>query len=276
MLLDDVARTSADLGRTPGRTAKIDRLAACLKGLRPAEVPVAVAYLSGALPQGTIGVGWASLRDLPPPAARPTARAAGRRRALARVGAATGPGCQAARRRELSPTCSAGRPSPSAGSSAPAPRRPAPGRARGADGRGRRPGRRPAGRRRAARADAGRRARARGRRRARRRAPPACRASALDRPATGAADARADGRRRRGRPRPDRPRRGRVEARRRADPGAPARATTSACSPATSPTSPSGCPEIVEAVRALPASALILDGEAIALRPRRRGRFRSR
>ena len=39
--------------------------------------PVAVVYLSGYLPQGTIGVGWAALRELPPPATpSPDSRAA--------------------------------------------------------------------------------------------------------------------------------------------------------------------------------------------------------
>jgi DNA ligase-1 len=102
MLFDDIARTSAALAETPGRTAKIERLAACLRGVRSDEVPVAVAYLSGGLPQGTIGVGWASLRDLPAPAARPTLELLDVDAALGRVGSATGSGSQAARRRELS------------------------------------------------------------------------------------------------------------------------------------------------------------------------------
>ena len=37
--------------------------------LQPDEVPVAVTYLSGTLPR--MGVGWASLRDLPAPAQPP-------------------------------------------------------------------------------------------------------------------------------------------------------------------------------------------------------------
>ena len=68
MLLEEVARTSAEVAATPARLGKIERLAAALRRLRPEEVPVAVSYLSGDLPQGTIGVGWASLRDLPAPA----------------------------------------------------------------------------------------------------------------------------------------------------------------------------------------------------------------
>src|SRR5712691_5605844 len=72
VLLQQIARTSAGVAEASGRLAKIGQLAACLRQLPPKEVPVAVAYLSGELPQGTIGVGWASLRDLPPPASAPT------------------------------------------------------------------------------------------------------------------------------------------------------------------------------------------------------------
>ena len=68
VLLDEIARTSADVAATSARSRKIDRIAACLAGLRPEEVEVAVSYLSGELPQGSIGVGWAALREPPPPA----------------------------------------------------------------------------------------------------------------------------------------------------------------------------------------------------------------
>ena len=65
MLLDEIARTSADVAATSSRLAKVARLADCLGHASPDEVAVAVAYLSGFLPQGTIGVGWAALRELP-------------------------------------------------------------------------------------------------------------------------------------------------------------------------------------------------------------------
>jgi DNA ligase-1 len=101
MLLEEVARTSAGVASTPGRLAKISLLGACLRRLRPEEVPVAVAYLSGELPQGSIGVGWASLRDLPPPAPSPTLELLEVHAAFGRIQATTGPGSQAARRREI-------------------------------------------------------------------------------------------------------------------------------------------------------------------------------
>jgi len=101
MLLDEIARTSAAVGETRARLEKIDRLAACLGKLRPDEVAVAVAYLSGELPQGSIGVGWASLRDLPSPSDSPSLELLEVDAALGRVGAATGRGSQSARRLEI-------------------------------------------------------------------------------------------------------------------------------------------------------------------------------
>lgn len=106
MLFDEIVRTSAAVSETRSRLAKIAALASCLGRLRPGpegagEVGVAVAYLAGELPQGAIGVGWASLRDLPPPAPEPTLELLDVDAALHRIGAGTGPGSQAARKREL-------------------------------------------------------------------------------------------------------------------------------------------------------------------------------
>jgi DNA ligase-1 len=71
MLLAEIAQASADVTETSARLGKIARLAECLRKARPEEVGTAVAYLSGILPQGTIGVGWAALRELPDPAPPP-------------------------------------------------------------------------------------------------------------------------------------------------------------------------------------------------------------
>jgi DNA ligase-1 len=102
VLLDDIARASADVAGTSARLAKIELLAACLRPARPEEVPVAVAYLSGRLPQGTIGVGWAALRERPPPAGPPPAlELLEVDAAFGRIQAATGAGSQAVRRDEL-------------------------------------------------------------------------------------------------------------------------------------------------------------------------------
>ncbi|MCM0677873.1 ATP-dependent DNA ligase, partial [Micromonospora phytophila] len=65
----DLAATSAAVGATRARRAKVELLADALRSLDPAEVPAGSGYLAGELRQRQTGVGWASLRDLPPPAA---------------------------------------------------------------------------------------------------------------------------------------------------------------------------------------------------------------
>jgi DNA ligase-1 len=72
MLLAELARASAAVAATSSRTAKTSLIAECLKQADPAEVPVAVAYLSGELRQRRTGLGYAALRDRPPPAAVPS------------------------------------------------------------------------------------------------------------------------------------------------------------------------------------------------------------
>jgi DNA ligase-1 len=99
--LEEIARTSGDVAGVAGRLAKIERLAATLRELRPEEVTVAVAYLSGELPHGSIGVGWASLRELPPAANVSTLELLDVDAALRRIGAMSGPGSQAGRKGEL-------------------------------------------------------------------------------------------------------------------------------------------------------------------------------
>jgi DNA ligase-1 len=103
MLLEEIAGTSTAVAATPARLAKIDLLAAALRRLRPEEVPVAVAYLSGELPQGSIGVGWAALRAVPPPAPLPSSlELLEVDEALSRLLTTAGKGSQESRRRTLS------------------------------------------------------------------------------------------------------------------------------------------------------------------------------
>jgi DNA ligase-1 len=102
MLLAEIAETSRALAETSARLQKIDILAACLTRLRPDEARVAVDYLSGELPQGSIGVGWAYIRDVPQSAAETAALELREVDALiGRIARATGRGSQALRRREL-------------------------------------------------------------------------------------------------------------------------------------------------------------------------------
>jgi ATP-dependent DNA ligase I len=101
VLLREIAGTSAAVAASPARLAKVERLAACLRRLDPDEVHPAVAYLSGELRQRQIGVGWAALRELPPPAAAPSLTVAEVDAGLERIGRQAGPGSQAERRRLL-------------------------------------------------------------------------------------------------------------------------------------------------------------------------------
>jgi ATP-dependent DNA ligase I len=101
MLLAQIAEASADVAATSSRLAKIDRLATCLRTATADEVAVAVAYLSGELPQGTVGVGWAALRDAPPAADAPTLELLEVDEAVTRLQGISGKGSQAARREEL-------------------------------------------------------------------------------------------------------------------------------------------------------------------------------
>ena len=101
MLLAEIALVSRDVAATASRLAKVARLAECLKGAASEEVAVAVAYLSGELPQGTVGVGWAALKELPAPAPEPTLELLEVDALVSRLQQIAGPGSQAARREEL-------------------------------------------------------------------------------------------------------------------------------------------------------------------------------
>jgi DNA ligase-1 len=100
VLFSEVAATSAAVTATSGRRAKIDLLAAALRGLAPEEVAAGAAYLAGELRQRQTGVGYASLRDLPAPAAEPALTVAAVDAAIADMSVVAGSGSQA-RRREL-------------------------------------------------------------------------------------------------------------------------------------------------------------------------------
>jgi len=100
VLFSELAATSAAVAATSGRRAKVDLLAAALRGLDPGEVAAGAAYLAGELRQRQTGVGYASLRDLPPPAAAPSLTVAAVDAAIADISVVAGAGSQA-RRRQL-------------------------------------------------------------------------------------------------------------------------------------------------------------------------------
>ena len=117
MLLDELVKTSAAVAATSSRRAKIERISNLLRRAKPPEVPVVVAFLSGELRQRQIGVGYAALRDIAGVASpagvasregapdsterAPGLTVAGVDAAFTHIGAATGPGSQAERRRLL-------------------------------------------------------------------------------------------------------------------------------------------------------------------------------
>ncbi|MEP7025196.1 MAG: ATP-dependent DNA ligase [Actinomycetota bacterium] len=99
MLLNELVRTSAAVAEASGRRAKIDAIAALLSQVPAAEVPAAVAFLSGELLQRQIGVGYAALSaPQASPAASPCLTLAETNAAFEAIGAVSGPGAQAQRR----------------------------------------------------------------------------------------------------------------------------------------------------------------------------------
>jgi DNA ligase 1 len=101
MLLADLEATSDAVRATASRRAKVEALAACLPALAPEERVAGVSFLAGEPRQRPIGVGWASLRELPPPAPAPSLTVGEVDAAFADIAAATGAGSQARRRRAL-------------------------------------------------------------------------------------------------------------------------------------------------------------------------------
>jgi ATP-dependent DNA ligase I len=102
MLLADVVDASRAVGATSARSAKIGQIAALLRRVPPDEITVAAAFLSGELLQGQIGVGYAAIGEILR-AAGPHATVAGLtltdvNAAFGHIGAVTGTGSQAQRR----------------------------------------------------------------------------------------------------------------------------------------------------------------------------------
>ena len=98
MLLIDVVRVSEAVTRTSARLGKVGHLAELLGRVGPDEAPIAIAYLSGELPQRQIGVGWRTLQDPPPPKLIATATLAEIDARLSQIKNVSGPGSQATRK----------------------------------------------------------------------------------------------------------------------------------------------------------------------------------
>lgn len=97
MLLDAVVSASTQVAALSSRTAKIAVLAQTLAAAEPAELAVAAHYLSGTLPQRRTGVGWRSVMSRPQPAPQPSLGLAEVDRVFAELSLLGGAGSQAAR-----------------------------------------------------------------------------------------------------------------------------------------------------------------------------------
>ncbi len=98
MLLSEIAEVSRVVAGTSARLAKIETLAGTLRAAGPLEVPIAVAYLSGELPQRQIGIGWAALRDGFPSASTATLSLSDVDAGFSAIGGVSGKGSAAARK----------------------------------------------------------------------------------------------------------------------------------------------------------------------------------
>jgi len=101
MLLAELAETSRQVAATPSRREKVERLAALLRRLEPEEAAIGIAFLSGSVRQGRLGVGYAMLEESAAPAAeRPQLSLADVDRTFEAIRSARGPGAPA-RKRDL-------------------------------------------------------------------------------------------------------------------------------------------------------------------------------
>ncbi len=111
MLLADLAGTSRAVAATRSRLRKVELLAAALRRMGPREVAVGVSYLAGDLRQGRIGIGVAAVREAmatATPAERATLELTDVDAELDRVAGARGAGSAADRRRALASLLSRG------------------------------------------------------------------------------------------------------------------------------------------------------------------------
>ncbi len=100
MLLSELVDVSAAVRATRSRTEKVALLADGLRGATPAETGLVATYLAGALRQRRTGLGWRTVGEvIVPPAGRPTLTVTEVDAAFEEIGALSGP-ASATRRRE--------------------------------------------------------------------------------------------------------------------------------------------------------------------------------
>jgi DNA ligase-1 len=98
-----LVETSRRVTETPGRRAKIALLAELLRTLPPEELEIGVAYLSGAVRQARLGIGWATIQAALPDSAgaEPSVTLSELDAALGRIATAAGRGSTGERQRLL-------------------------------------------------------------------------------------------------------------------------------------------------------------------------------
>nr|WP_270046013.1 ATP-dependent DNA ligase [Solirubrobacter ginsenosidimutans] len=101
VLFAELAAATEDVRALSGRKDKVARLAAALASLDEGERAAGAGYLAGAPRQRVLGVGWASLKELPPPASVASLSVAEVDTAFDALAELSGPGSQGARRAAL-------------------------------------------------------------------------------------------------------------------------------------------------------------------------------
>jgi DNA ligase 1 len=91
-MLERLVRAWRDLGATRSRNAKRDIIAAVLHETNATDAETVVSYLSGSLRQRRTGIGWRTLQDLPAPADVASLRVAEVDQTMERVSGFAGPG----------------------------------------------------------------------------------------------------------------------------------------------------------------------------------------
>jgi DNA ligase-1 len=97
MLLTDLVSVSATVASTRSRTAKTAAIADALREATPDEIETVVAYLSGQLRQRRTGLGWHGLSDLPAPADSPRLTVHDVHEAFEEISGVSGSGARAQR-----------------------------------------------------------------------------------------------------------------------------------------------------------------------------------
>lgn len=99
--LADLVGTSSRVAGTRSRKAKIGAIAGYLAEVEPDDIENAVAFLTGVIPHGALGVGWATVGALPSPASEPSLRLTNVDETFRRLLEASGPGSNEFRRSEV-------------------------------------------------------------------------------------------------------------------------------------------------------------------------------